>query len=146
MLSIMELDQIVRDFAGAMEVVDHQRPQSSSNRDPARMYQPGIGPFAEDTAVALTTTEMQAHSAEYLNDSKRRYPAGGQTCDLAVGKLPDWAIEVRLARVDRDDGTYTAIKKSSRPYADDRQCRDRTGLTEIGAPGGRGSPRSPVGL
>jgi hypothetical protein len=120
----MELGQIVRDFAAAMEVVDHRRPQSASSRDATRLYQPGIGPFAEDAAVAMTAAEMQAHSAEYANVTKRRYPAGGQTCDLAIGELPDWPIEVKLARVGRDNGTYedTAIKKILSPYADDRSA------------------------
>jgi len=27
-------------------------------------------------------------------------------CDLALGKLPDWAIEVKCARLGRDNGTY----------------------------------------
>jgi hypothetical protein len=119
----MELDQIVRDFAAAMQVVDHRRPQSASSRDATRLYQPGIGPFAEDAAIAMTLAEMQAHDAKYANVTKR-YPAGSQTCDLAVGELPGWAIEVRLARVGRDNGTYedAAIKKILSPYADDRSA------------------------
>ena len=72
----------------------------------------------------MTVAEMQARSAEYANVTKRRYPTGGQTCDLAVGELPDWAIEVKLARVGRDNGTYedAAIKKILSPYADDRSA------------------------
>lgn len=121
----MELGQIVCDFAIAMECVDHGRPQATSRRTTARQYQPGIGPFAEDDAVAMTVTQMQAtNSVAYLNAGEHRYPSGAQTCDLALGELPDWAIEVKLARVGRDNGTYedAAIKKILSPYADDRSA------------------------
>jgi hypothetical protein len=119
----MELGQIVRGFAAAMEIVDHRRPQSASSRDATRLYKPGIGPFAEDAAVAMTVVEMLARSTEYANVKKRRYPASGQTCDLAIGELPDWAIEVKLARVGRNNGTYEdTIKKILSPYADDRSA------------------------
>lgn len=118
----MELEQIVHDFALAMETVDHRRPQVASRRTATRLYQPGIGPFAENDAVAMTIAQMKAvNDAAYLSAGERRYPTGGQTCDLALGELPDWAIEVKLARVGRDNGTYedAAIKKILSPYADD---------------------------
>jgi hypothetical protein len=124
-LSIMELERIVHDFALAMEAVDHRRPQAMSHRTAARPYRPGIGPFAEDDAVARTVAEMQAAGGTaYQNAHKRRYPSGGQTCDLALGERPDWAIEVKLARVGRDNGTYedAAIKKILSPYAGDRSA------------------------
>jgi hypothetical protein len=40
------------------------------------------------------------------------------------GELPNWAIEVKLARVGRDNGTYedTAVKKILSPYDDDRSA------------------------
>jgi hypothetical protein len=44
----VDLDQIVRDFALAMEAVDHQWAQAKSHRDATRSYRPGIGPFAEN--------------------------------------------------------------------------------------------------
>ena len=111
----MDLGQIVRDFAHAMEVIDHRRPQAASHRDATRLYQPGIGPFGEDAAVAMTIAEMQAaHTNSYAEVGKRRYPGSSHVCDLAFGAAPDWAIEVKLARLGRDNGTYedTAIKKS----------------------------------
>ncbi len=97
-----------------MEAVDRQQPQAKSHRDTTRLYRPGIGPFAEDDAVAKTLAEMQAANGHpYLDAGKRRYPSGGYVCDLAIGNLPDWAIEVKLARLGRDNGTYedAAIKK-----------------------------------
>jgi hypothetical protein len=115
----------VRDFALAMEVVDHQRPQAASHRDATRLYQPGIGPFGEDAAVAMTLAEMQAANAGiYATAGKRRYPGNSHVCDLAIGAPPDWAIEVKLARLGRDNGTYedAAIKKILSPYPEDRSA------------------------
>jgi hypothetical protein len=53
-----------------------------------------------------------------------RYPDSGHVCDLALGTLPDWAIEVKLARLGRDNGTYedAAIKKILSPYPEDRSA------------------------
>ncbi len=57
-----------------MEAVDHRSPQATSQRDATKLYQPGIGRFSEDAAVALTLAEMQAvNGAAYLNAGKRRY-------------------------------------------------------------------------
>ena len=117
-LSVMKLEQIVCDFALAMEAVDHRRPQASSRQVATRQYRPGIGPFAEDEAVAMTAAQMRAtNDATYLNARQRRYPSGSQTCDLTLGELPDWAIEVKLARV---AGTTARMRtppsrRSSRP-------------------------------
>jgi len=120
----MELDQIVHDFARAMEAADSRKPQAMSSRTPSRRYQPGIGPFAEDEAIKKTLTEMKCGNAYYLSAGKLQYPQSRQTCDLALGDPPDWAIEVKLARVGRDNGTYedAAIKKILSPYADDRSA------------------------
>jgi hypothetical protein len=121
----MDLVDVVRDFAAGMEAADHGRPQAASHRDSARLYQAGIGPFGEDDAVAMTLAEMQAaHGDAYAGAGKRRYPSGRYVCDLALGKLPDWAIEVKLARLGRDNGTYedAAIKKILSPYPEDRSA------------------------
>jgi hypothetical protein len=121
----MKLQKFVRDFAVAMEAVDRRRPQATSSRTATLRYRPGIGPFAEDDAIAMTVTEMNAaDSTTYANLGKRRYPESGQICDLALGEVPEWAIEVKLARVGRDNGTYedAAIKKILSPYADDRSA------------------------
>lgn len=86
----MDLGQIVRDFAQAMEVVDHRRPQAASHRDATKLYQPGIGPFGEDAAVAMTIAEMQAADNDtYTEVGKRRYPGSSHVCDLAFGTAPD---------------------------------------------------------
>jgi hypothetical protein len=130
----MELGQIVRDFAMGMEAADRRRPQASSSSDAARLYQPGIGPFREPEAVALTLAEMQARNGDaYAVAGKRRYPTGRSECDLTLGKQPDWAIEVKMARLRRDNGGYedTTTKKILSPYPDDRSavtdCRKLAG-------------------
>ena len=108
-----------------MEIVDHRRPQAASHRDGTRLYQPGIGPFGEDDAVAMAVAQMQtADASVYAVAGKRRYPGGSQVCDLAIGAVPDWAIEVKLARLGRDNGTYedAAIKKILLPYPEDQSA------------------------
>jgi hypothetical protein len=67
-----------------MEVVDHRcRPQAASHRDATRLYKPGIGPFGEDAAVAMTIAEMQAaDNSAYTIAGKRSYPNSSHVCDL----------------------------------------------------------------
>jgi hypothetical protein len=121
----MELGQIVGDFAAGMQAADHKRPQAASHRDGTRLYKPGIGPFSEDAAVAMVLSEMRArHADAYASAGKRRYQSGRYECDLALGDLPEWAIEVKMARLGRDNGTYedTTTKKILSPYPDDRSA------------------------
>jgi hypothetical protein len=138
----MELEQFVRDFASGIERADAKRPQAHSHRDQARTYQPGIGPFSEDEAVRLTLAEMRiAAPGAYEDVGKRRYPGAAKTCDLAIGALPEWAIEVKLARVGRDNGTYedAAVKKILSPYEEDRSAvTDCVKLAASGFEGRRG--------
>jgi len=73
----------------------------------------------------MTLAEMRAAGdGAYAVAGKRRYPSGRSVCDLAIGGLPDWAIEVKLARLGRDNGTYedAAIKKILSPYPEDRSA------------------------
>jgi len=73
----------------------------------------------------MTIAEMQAADNDtYAEVGKRRYPGSSHVCDLAFGAAPDWAIEVKLARLGRDNGTYedAAIKKILSPYVDDRSA------------------------
>src|SRR5437879_5317429 len=101
----MELEELVYDFAQGMCGADARRPQAAGRE--GRMYKPGIGPFAEDTAVELTLAEMRtARPGTYDDARKLRYPGARLTCDVALGSEPEWAVEVKLARVGRDNGTY----------------------------------------
>ncbi len=71
-------------------------------------------PSRQDRSKALTVAEMQAAEKNaYAKAGKRGYPNSSQVCDLALGVTPDWAIEVKLARLGRDNGTYedAAVKK-----------------------------------
>jgi len=122
---MMELAELTRDFAAGMVAADALCPQASSHRREGVSYQPGIGPFAEDAAVRLTLDQMVArHPRTYESARKVAYPAGSKTCDLGLGDPLEWAIEVKLARVRRDNGTYedTAVKKILSPYPDDRSA------------------------
>jgi hypothetical protein len=126
----MELGHIVHDFTAGMEAADRRRPRASSSSTAGRFYQPGTGPFRETEAVALTLAELRTvRSGVYAHAGKRRYPASRNECDLAVGELPDWAIEVKMARLRRDNGDYEdTTKKILSPYPDDRSavtdCRE----------------------
>ena len=121
----MELGQIVHDFAAGMEAADKRRPQASSSSTAGRFYKPGIGPFGETKVVALTLAELRTvRGGVYADAGKRRYPASKNECDLALGERPDWAIEVKVARLRRDNGDYedTTTKKILSPYPDDRSA------------------------
>jgi hypothetical protein len=122
----MELSELVDDFARGMCAADAKQPRAASRTDAQRLYYWGIGPFGEEEAVALTVAEMKAaRPGAYEDARKLRYPGSKRkTCDLAIGSSPDWAIEVKLARVMRDNGDYeaTAIKKILSPYPDDRSA------------------------
>ena len=121
----MELGQIVHDFAAGMEAADRRRPQAASSSTAGRFYQPGIGPFREAEAVARTLDELRIiRGGVYAHAGKRRYPASRYECDLALGELPDWAVEVKMARLRRDNGGYedTTTKKILSPYPDDRSA------------------------
>lgn len=65
-----------------------------------------------------------AHDGAYAVAGKRRYPSSRSVCDLALGERPDWALEVKLARLGRDNGTYedAPIKKILSPYPEDRSA------------------------
>jgi hypothetical protein len=137
----MELGQIVHDFAAGMEVADKRRPRASSSSTAGRFYQPGIGPFRETEAVALTLAELRTvRGGVYAHAGKRRYPASRNECDLALGELPDWTIEVKMARLRRDNGDYedTTTKKILSPYPDDRSavtdCRAAAGPRSLTLP------------
>jgi hypothetical protein len=121
----VELDQFVADFARGMQAADALRPQAAHHRDATRLYKLGIGPFGEDAAVAMTVAQMRLARADAYEDLRKlAYPAMAKTCDLALGQAPDWAVEVKVARVRRDNGTYedTAVKRILSPYEDDRSA------------------------
>ncbi len=118
----LRLSQLCSDFALAMEAIDQRRPQAASHRGATRLYKPGIGPFAEDRIVSMILGELRGMGkTAYTDAGKQRYPGNGQICDLV---LPGWAIEVKLAREMRDNGTYepAAVSKILSRTPDDRSA------------------------
>jgi hypothetical protein len=85
----MELEQIVRDIAAGMEAADRRRPQASSSSTAGRFYQPGVGPFRETEAIALTLAELlTVRGGVYAHAGKRCYPGMQQ----AMAELRDAAV------------------------------------------------------
>ena len=89
--------------------------------------------------MAMTVAEIQAANAGiYAGAGKRRYPDSSYVCDLALGTLPEWAIEIKLARLSRDNGAYedAAIKKIPSPYPEVRSAvTDCASWLEAALPG-----------
>jgi hypothetical protein len=103
----LDLNTIVADVATAIKQIDTRKPQAANARSGA-LYQPGIGPHPETLAVALIAAELpQAHPARYEGRlaTAIRYPQSKQTCDLCIGKAPDWewAIEIKMLRLMGDN-------------------------------------------
>jgi hypothetical protein len=122
----MELLTLVEAFAQGMWNADAARPVWVSQRS-GRAYQPGIGPHAENAAVALTLGSMRSDPrfdaipmGQFLP-----YPdAPRQKCDLWVGEPLEWAVEVKMARFRGDNGKPddTALKDLLSPYNGDRSA------------------------
>ena len=120
----MELEQFVRDFAKAMKAADGLRPQAKSSRS-GRLYQAGIGPFAEDRAVDLTVAQLLKIESEYDRIRCRVLcPGSRQRCDIVFGDPPVWAVEVKMARFTGDNGKPddTGVKDILSPFECDRSA------------------------
>jgi hypothetical protein len=123
---LITLPRLVQDFANAMTAADSRNPQWVSQRS-GRAYSPGIGPHAENAAVALTLAELRhqrlyqglplGQFLPYVNSPK-------QKCDVWLGDPPLWAIEVKMARFKGDNGKPddTALKDLLSPYEADRSA------------------------
>src|SRR5262245_38424667 len=104
---MLELSVIVADIGAAIKQIDARKPQAANVRSGA-FYQPGIGPHPETQAVALIVADLrQAHPDRYAARlaTAVRYPQSKQTCDLCIGKAPDWewAIEIKMLRLMGDN-------------------------------------------
>jgi hypothetical protein len=82
------------------------------------------GRVSAEYPVPLLAELRTVRGGIYAHAGKRRYPASRNECDLALGALPDWAIEVKMARLRRDNGDYenTTTKKIMSPCPDDRSA------------------------
>ncbi|MFI6757986.1 hypothetical protein ACIBF5_02400 [Micromonospora sp. NPDC050417] len=103
---MIELPQLVRDFASALQTADAKRPQATSPTK--RTYQPGIGPHTEQDTIKLVLNELADLSPGYRKDGLNvRYPGTSrQRCDWCLGEPPswDWAIEAKMLRLFGDNG------------------------------------------
>ena len=106
---MIELADIVGDFAASMERVDARRPIAVNVRT-KQPYQPGVGPHTEAQTVRLVATDMLATSPERYAQGialEVSYPAyRRKKCDLCIGEEPiwQWAIEVKMFRLMGDNG------------------------------------------
>lgn len=119
------LDALVTDVAIAFTRADARSPVAVSRG--GRTYQPGIGPHAENAAVALMLDELrEMHQYAALPIGQfLAYPhAPRQKCDLWLGDPVQWAIEVKMARFRGDNGKPddTALKDLLSPYDGDRSA------------------------
>lgn len=100
------------------------------------MYQAGLGPHAEDAAVALVLAELSQDPdwsdmpcGQFIAYPNQR----GQVCDLWFGEPAQWVVEVKMARLRGDNGKPDdmTIKKVISPYARDHSAvSDATKLAE----------------
>jgi hypothetical protein len=122
----MELSHIVQQVAAGLRAADARSPQAASQRG-TRVYQPGIGPHAEDAAMRLTLTEWRRDVPDLRAVQGFPYPDSRFRCDLGLGDPLEWAIEVKMARAYGDNGKLddTYVKDLLSPYP-----RDRSALTD----------------
>jgi hypothetical protein len=132
---VKDLGDFVSDFALALQAADAKRPVHKT-------YKPGIGPHAEDLAVRLAISELQARSRTRYPAIGQglRYPESRQKCDLWIGEPLSWAIEIKMARFFGNNGRPddTSIKDLLSPYPMHRSAlTDTVKLAESKLPGRR---------
>ena len=133
-MSRISLEELTRAFAAAFARVDARAPVWTSST--GRVYQAGLGPHAEDAAVALVLAELAADPSwpgvpcgQFIDYPNQR----AQVCDMWVGEPAQWVVEVKMARLRGDNGKPDdmTIKKVISPYArDHRAVTDATKLAE----------------
>jgi hypothetical protein len=134
----VDLAQLVNGVAGALTKADGAHPTWVSRT--GRRYQPGIGPHAEDAAIALMLAELRkTPSYEAIRCGQfMPYPdAPRQKCDLWLGDPLEWVAEVKMARFRGDNGKPddTALKDLLSPYESERSAlTDAVKLSRSGFP------------
>jgi hypothetical protein len=124
---MIELAQLVQDFAVAIRRADSRGPQAVWSRT-RRPYRPGIGPHTEDQTLKLVIKELIACDAAYIPHSfSVPYPgASRQRCDWCLGSPPawDWATEVKMLRLFGDNGKLddNMLMHILSPYPDHRSA------------------------
>jgi hypothetical protein len=135
------LAQITNAFAAGLVMADAHRPQAVSART-GRIYQPGIGPHSEPSAVQLVMTELAKESPEEFGQYETGVPypsSPGRRCDLILRYRDSaWAIEVKMARFKGDNGKPAdeMLMHLISPYEEDRSAlTDCLKLAQSGFPG-----------
>jgi hypothetical protein len=136
------MPEIVYGFAEAFTKADALRPVWTSRS--GRVYRPGLGPHAENAAVALLLEQLG--QIPPFEDVQTRqfvpYPdAPRQKCDLALFGGAVWTIEVKMARFRGDNGKPddTSLKDILSPYESDRSAlTDTVKLARAGFQGKSG--------
>jgi hypothetical protein len=121
----IELRTLVADIAAAFARAEARSPVWVSRS--GRTYRPGIGPHAENAAVALMLDELrrvEPYTTLQLGQFLPYPRAPRQKCDLWLGEPLQWAIEVKMARFQGDNGKLddTALKDLLSPYDADRSA------------------------
>lgn len=103
---MIELEQLVKDFAFGLEQADHRRPEASNLRA-NRIYKAGIGPHTEAQTLKRVAEELAKLGGAYINYTfDVPYPGlSRQRCDWCIGSAPewDWVIEAKLLRLFGDN-------------------------------------------
>ena len=119
------LEQLVAACASALQAADQKRPVWTSRT--GRLYQAGIGPHAENAAMALMLDELRDAGALPGLDLRQFIPYPDQPrqkCDLAFGDPALWVVEAKMARFRGDNGKPddTSLKDLLSPYPSDRSA------------------------
>jgi hypothetical protein len=133
-MSAISLEELVGAFARSFARVDARAPVWTSST--GRIYQAGLGPHAEDAAVALVLADLAKDPAwsggecgQFIDYPDQR----AQVCDMWVGQPTQWVVEVKMARLRGDNGKPDdmTIKKVISPYPRDHSAvTDATKLAE----------------
>jgi hypothetical protein len=136
----LDLSTFVTHFAEGIQLADQRRP----NLNPR--YQPGVGPHHETDTVKLVLRELELlHRSLYVDRYAVEVPYPDNPrlkCDLCLGTPGnwDWAIEVKMMRLYRDNGTTedSSLNKLLSPYPQhhsaltdcDKLCGSNLGLRQ----------------
>lgn len=106
---MVDLGQLVGDFAKGMVAADGRQPQAANVRSKLT-FQKGIGPHSEAETVRLVGMELESLAPDSYGGRLHfgvSYPeATRQKCDLCIGTSApyEWAIEIKMLRILGDNG------------------------------------------
>jgi hypothetical protein len=104
---VIELPDLVKDFAAAIAAADAKSPIAINVRTRVP-FLPSIGPHSESRTLQLAIDEMQAAQPERYAKATFNVPypeKSRQKCDVALGEGPDrFFIEAKLLRLLGDNG------------------------------------------